>query len=311
MTKLQNLLNQQAEARNIEALRALTWMELDRQSEDEITSIIENEIKEQDLSLSENVEVVFKDDSLIFVDMEQFQEIKKRFSERKKELYISDRYRLMTVNFRESYSDKSSDRFKAVRVASLTNVVDEVGFSLVEGTYYQTSTKEEIQKRIETLDTVNSINKFLLRFGLERLLNTVNDIFSFDYDEVNKIKERYYEISKLIREAEKEEKQNKIEELIATVKSDKGLDIEVDESKWIKGLTMTLNWQTLIPGISNLKIVDSSASGKTVTIEIVNTRGDVRRYDKVRLAYVEEFVAKYLKEKKFQEDRLAQEAVTA
>jgi len=304
MTKLQNLLNQQAEARK-------TWMELDRQSEDEITSIIENEIKEQDLSLSENVEVVFKDDSLIFVDMEQFQEIKKRFSERKKELYISDRYRLMTVNFRESYSDKSSDRFKAVRVASLTNVVDEVGFSLVEGTYYQTSTKEEIQKRIETLDTVNSINKFLLRFGLERLLNTVNDIFSFDYDEVNKIKERYYEISKLIREAEKEEKQNKIEELIATVKSDKGLDIEVDESKWIKGLTMTLNWQTLIPGISNLKIVDSSASGKTVTIEIVNTRGDVRRYDKVRLAYVEEFVAKYLKEKKLQEDRLAQEAVTA
>lgn len=302
MTKLQNLLNQQAEARK-------TWMELDRQSEDEITSIIENEIKEQDLSLSENVEVVFKDDSLIFVDMEQFQEIKKRFSERKKELYISDRYRLMTVNFRESYSDKSSDRFKAVRVESLTNVVDEVGFTLQERNYYRTSTEEEIQKRVKTLDMVNSINKFLLGFGLERLLNTVNDIFSFDYDEVNKIKERDYEISKLIREAEKEEKQNKIEELLAAVKSDNGLDIEVDESRWRKGLTMTLNWQTLIHEISNLKIVDSSASGKTVTIETVNTRGDVRRYNKVRLAYVEGFVAKYLKEKKFQEDRLAQEAV--
>ena len=302
MTKLQNLLNQQAEARK-------TWMELDKQSEDEITSIIENEIKEQDLSLSENVEVVFKDDSLIFVDMEQFQEIKKRFSERKKELYISDRYRLMTVNFRESYSDKSSDRFKAVRVESLTNVVDEVGFTLQERNYYRTSTEEEIQKRVKTLDMVNSINKFLLGFGLERLLNTVNDIFSFDYDEVNKIKERDYEISKLIREAEKEEKQNKIEELLAAVKSDNGLDIEVDESKWRKGLTMTLNWQTLIHEISNLKIVDSSASGKTVTIETVNTRGDVRRYNKVRLAYVEGFVAKYLKEKKFQEDRLAQEAV--
>ena len=302
MTKLQNLLNQQAEARK-------TWMELDRQSEDEITSIIENEIKEQDLSLSENVEVVFKDDSLIFVDMEQFQEIKKRFSERKKELYISDRYRLMTVNFRESYSDKSSDRFKAVRVESLTNVVDEVGFTLQERNYYRTSTEEEIQKRVKTLDMVNSINKFLLGFGLERLLNTVNDIFSFDYDEVNKIKERDYEISKLIREAEKEEKQNKIEELLAAVKSDNGLDIEVDESKWRKGLTMTLNWQTLIHEISNLKIVDSSASGKTVTIETVNTRGDVRRYNKVRLAYVEGFVAKYLKEKKFQEDRLAQETV--